>query len=212
MEKKVLLKLHGIDVNVIIRDGKLSRSAHYSYGQIYFTCPINTPNFVLKGYLERIFKKSLLEKFDKEPLYNENYCFVLGEKRRLIRPYSNLEINKGDIIIKDDEDLMNKLKRLFQDIIISRVRRYEVIMNTKKHEVKVTNMSAARGKNYYSKGLLTFSYELIFFSIELIDAIVIHELAHDFYQNHSKSFYDIVYTYCKDYDIRINKLTFGVKK
>ncbi len=213
MEKKVVINLHGIDIGVIIIDTKkMTRTVHYSYGQIYVSCPIDTPLFIIKMRLEKMFKINTLLKFDKEQLYSENYCYILGEKRRLIRPFSYLDPQKEDIIIKNDEDLLKKLRKLAYDIILSRVRRYEVIMQTKRHEIKITSMYAARGKNYYRKGLLTFADELIHFSLDLIDAIVIHELAHDFQQNHSKKFYEIVYTYCSDYDSRIKKLTYGVKK
>lgn len=213
MEKKVVINLHGIDVSVIIIDTKsMIRTVHYSYGQLYVSCPIDTSLSVLKMRLEKMFDLKTLLKFDKDQLYSDSYCYVLGEKRRLIRPFSYLEPKKEDLIIKNNEDLIIKLKKLAYDILVSRVRRYEIIMQTKKHEIKITAMYAARGKNYYRKGLLTFAYELVHFSLELIDAIVIHELAHDFQQNHSKKFYEIVYTYCSDYDSRIKKLSYGVKK
>lgn len=213
MEKKVLVNLHGFNVPVILSDAKrMARSSHYTYGQIYLTCPIDISYDKLKQFLERIYLPKLLVKFNLEQLYTDEYCYILGEKRRRIGPFSYLEPTKNDIIVKDDEELISKLKKLAYDIILSRVRKYEEIMKTKKHDIKITTMSAARGKNYYKKALLTFSSELIHFSIDLIDAIVVHELAHDFYQDHSQKFYSVVYTYCPDYDQRIKKLSYGEKK
>lgn len=213
MEKKLTLNINGFSVPVIIINAPyLARTSHYSYGQIYISCPIGINEKVLVKYLEKCYKPSILKKFDREELHTDSYCYVLGEKRRIVRPFCALKVQKEDIIVRNDEELKAKLKKLSYDLLLSRVRRFETIMQTKKHDVKVTSMYAARGKNYYKKNLLTFSSDLIHFSVELIDAIVIHELAHDFVQNHSKKFYEIVYNYCSDYDERIRKISYGVKK
>lgn len=213
MEKKLRLNIDGYFIDVVIKSASyFHKTSHYSYGQIYVSCPLNTKEKDIVNYIKRCYPKKVLDKFPSDYLYSENYCYVLGEKRGLIRPNSLNPITSNSIVIKNDEELKKKLIKLAKDVITSRVRMYEKIMNTKTHEVKVNSMYAARGKNYYSKGLLTFSYELVHFSLELIDAIVIHELAHDFKQNHSASFYEIVYKYCPNYDIKIKKLSFGVKK
>lgn len=215
MEKKVVLNLHGLNIVVILFEMSIaSKSAHYTYGRIYYGCPYDRMKIeTIRNYLEKIFSYKLLNMFAKEDLYGENHCYILGEKHNLILPHSHLNIQKGDIVALNYAELNAKLKYFALDILTSRVRKYEVIMKTnKKHQIKITNMYAARGKNYIRKGLITFGYELVHFSLDLMDAIVIHELAHDFEANHSQAFYKIVYTYCPDYDIRIKKLNFGVKK
>ena len=56
---------------------------------------------------------------------------------------------------------------------------------------------------------ITFSLELIHFSPEIIDSVIIHELAHDFYRDHSIRFYNVVYQYCPNYDSLRNKMVKG---
>ncbi len=213
MIKRIIINIHGFDIAVILTNAsKMASISHYTYGQIYLSCPFSTSIDKIKISLEKRFSYRLLAKFDHELLFTDSYCYILGEKRRRVKPFSYLEITKNDFFAKDDEELFDKLKKLAYDILLSRVRKYETIMNTKKHDIKITAMSAARGKNYYKKSLLTFAYELVHFSLELIDAIVIHELAHDFYQDHSSNFYNVVYKFCPDYNKRIEKLNYGVKK
>ncbi len=213
MEKKVLINLYGKDIAVVIHNSlNFLKTSRYSYGQIYIGCPIDAKIEDIKKYLQRTYNKKTIDKFSDEPLYGQDYCYILGEKRRIIRPFSQVIPSRGDIIIENDEELQIKLNKLSLDIISSRVKYYEKIMNTKEHSVKITNMYAARGKNYFKKNVLTFARELIHFSLELIDAIVVHELSHDFEQNHYKSFYKVVEKYCDNYYLKIEKITYGVKK
>lgn len=50
-----------------------------------------------------------------------------------------------------------------------------------------------------SKGNLNFNWRLIFAPEEVVDYIVIHELAHRKEMNHSKAFYDVVASVMPDY-------------
>ena len=64
----------------------------------------------------------------------------------------------------------------------------------------------------YQKKLLTFDKDLIHYSLEIIDSIVIHELAHYYYHDHSHSFYNMVLKYCPNYKELQRKLTYGERK
>ena len=68
------------------------------------------------------------------------------------------------------------------------------------------------GTDSSGKKILTFNENLIHFSLDLIDQVVVHELCHDFYQNHSKQFYDKLSLYCPDYKLRKEKLIYGIRK
>ncbi len=49
------------------------------------------------------------------------------------------------------------------------------------------------------KGALSFNWRLIMAPPEVLDYVVVHELAHMKEHNHSKAFWDIVRRYCPDY-------------
>ena len=53
-----------------------------------------------------------------------------------------------------------------------------------------------------SKGNLNFNWRLIFAPEEVVDYIVVHELAHRKEMNHSRAFYDVVASILPDYKVR----------
>lgn len=81
-----------------------------------------------------------------------------------------------------------------------RVRHFEGLMGIKRpYKVRVRNMSSRLGVNSAKTYSLTFSLYLYHFSPEVVDSVVVHELAHHFVRDHSKRFYDALLPYCPDY-------------
>ena len=61
-------------------------------------------------------------------------------------------------------------------------------------------MKSRYGSNSKKTKTLNFNLILIHYDVEVIDSVIIHELAHIKVFNHSKEFYDVVYRYCPNYD------------
>ena len=57
-----------------------------------------------------------------------------------------------------------------------------------------------------AKGNVNFNYRLCYLSEELLDYVVIHELAHRRYMDHSREFWAEVEKYCPDYKQRKKQL------
>ena len=68
------------------------------------------------------------------------------------------------------------------------------------------NSARTRWWSCSSKGTLSFSYRLIAFPEETIDAVIVHELSHLSHANHSKRFWDLVYSILPDYEARVKIL------
>ena len=68
------------------------------------------------------------------------------------------------------------------------------------------NSARTRWGSCSSKGTLSFSYRLVAFPEETIDAVIVHELAHLTHANHSKRFWDLVYAILPDYEARVKIL------
>jgi predicted metal-dependent hydrolase len=57
-----------------------------------------------------------------------------------------------------------------------------------------------------SRGAINFNWRLIVFKPEIIDYVIIHELAHLKHMNHSSSFWSFVESHCQNYEILMTEL------
>ena len=95
--------------------------------------------------------------------------------------------------------------------IIPRVEYFSEIMDLKYQEIKFRKMKGRWG-SCSSKRVLTFNTELIKTKKELIDYVVVHELAHLKHMNHSKEFHALVQKYLpnsKQYRQELKKTKFS---
>ena len=100
-------------------------------------------------------------------------------------------------------------KSLLLEYCVSAQREYEKIMGIPPYNVKVRTMSSRYGVNNKKTNTITYTAELVGYSKEIINAIIVHELSHHFERNHQKGFYDIVYKYCPNYKELHKKLRKG---
>ncbi len=68
------------------------------------------------------------------------------------------------------------------------------------------NSARTRWGSCSSRGNLSFSYRLVAYPRETIDAVIIHELAHLTHANHSAKFWSLVYEWMPDYEERVRAL------
>ena len=96
-------------------------------------------------------------------------------------------------------ELLSKTDRMkIQLKIGKRVRHYCEAMGVTVGYVTVKNQKT-RGGSCSAKGNVNFNYQLAFLPDELLDYVVIHELAHRRHMNHSRAFWAEVEKYCPDY-------------
>ncbi len=93
------------------------------------------------------------------------------------------------------------LLKTARQIIPQRVSYYSSIMNLYPSSVKITSAKKRFG-SCSSKNALCFSYMLMQYPIEAVDYVVVHELAHIKFHNHSSEFYSLIENYMPDYKKR----------
>lgn len=72
--------------------------------------------------------------------------------------------------------------------------------------VKIRDMKTRFGSMTWTKGIVRFATTLIAYPPEVVDSVIVHELAHIFEPNHQKRFYSIVRRYIPNYDEHRKKL------
>ena len=100
---------------------------------------------------------------------------------------------------------VKRLRAKANEIIPKRIEYYSNLMNLHPTGIKITSAKKRFG-SCNGKNSLCFSYFLMKFSDDVIDYVVIHELAHIKHHNHSRQFYDLVEQYMPDYKQAERKL------
>lgn len=96
---------------------------------------------------------------------------------------------------------LNNIRTVFRE----KTAYYCNIMNVRVGRITVRNQKTRWG-SCSSKGNVNFNYQLYYMPETLLDYVVIHELAHRKYMNHSKDFWKEVQKYCPDYKERRKEL------
>lgn len=211
MREQVILNVKGYPVKVeITYTTRNSRSYRYSFGIINVRMTKRKTLTQLQNDLNKVFSEDIIKHFVKEPLIDGNYAFILGEVTRVYPVKEGInELDNLRLLVNGKKI---SAKKYLYNIIKARVDYFERQMGLLEHEVSIKRLTAVLGNNCFKKKHLSFNERLIHFSIDLIDQVVIHELCHDFYQNHSPDFYKKLKEYCPDYKERKQKLIYGVRR
>ena len=96
---------------------------------------------------------------------------------------------------------LDKLKKQARKIIVPKVERYAHIMNVEYGRIAIRAQKTRFG-SCSSKGNLNFNCVLALMPEEIVDYVVVHELAHLKQMNHSKLFWAEVEKVLPDYKKR----------
>lgn len=107
------------------------------------------------------------------------------------------------------ESELAELKTRAKEIIPEKVKYFSSIMGVNPTRVSI-NSAKTRFGSCSSKTTLNFSCRLMSYDERAIDYVVVHELAHIVYHNHSKSFWALVEKYLPDYRDRKKLLKYEV--
>ncbi|MEE0980838.1 MAG: SprT family zinc-dependent metalloprotease [Acutalibacteraceae bacterium] len=97
-----------------------------------------------------------------------------------------------------DDKRIAELKRSAKILLPERVNYYSKIMGVEPTGIKITSAQKRFG-SCSTKNSICFSYLLMLYPQEAIDYVVVHELAHIRFHNHSKDFYGFIESVLPDY-------------
>ena len=161
----------------------------------------------------RLKDKDLLEissnryfsKLDAVELINRQKEWIVNKKEYFIKKqkYENSYLYFGERFEKNELkiDLDTLYKNEAKKIIPILVEKFSKQMNLFPTSIKYRKNKRTWGSCNYKNGL-NFNILLVQFPLEVIEYIVIHELAHIKHKNHSKAFWSLVSKYCSDYKRR----------
>lgn len=147
----------------------------------------------------------------KKVLIKENGMYIFGEFVNFEEGF--IKVLNHNILYSTPEDFYKKVNKIVKPYFDERLKYFEEIMNVMPlYNLKLRKSTTRYGCNIKKTHTITFNLELIHYDSEIIDSVIIHELAHHFEFNHQKNFYKIVYKYCPNYDDLDRKLKRGIVK
>ena len=149
---------------------------------------------------------------------------VLGEDYKLVVEYKNVKIPELKI---ENKEIQVKLPHIYKKM--QNPDAIEVIINKMYEKIAEKEIERAMEKtrilleiapeDYEIKRLenrnilavckdkkITVNPDIVMYSRDIIDYIVLHEFCHLKYKNHTKSFYNMLKTYMPDYEEKVKEL------
>ena len=169
---------------------------------------VTTSYFATKGSIIRLLEsnkneiKKMIDHQLKEKDKMESF-FYLGKKYDIIEVSNQdrVEIIDDTIYVKNKKELNKWYKeemiRIFDERFVSIYNRFEEIK--KSPILKIRTMKTRWGVYNKANHSITLNSRLIEFDIEIIDYVIIHELAHIIHFDHSADFWSLVAKYCPNY-------------
>ena len=180
-------------------------------GNLHASLPMYAPTFLLKSLINNSREKIRKMMSQSKPEYIYENGMQIGKSHTLIIQPTNLDnfsISKHgqQIIVKLPNDISisdKTVSRKIRDTIISALkleaksylpRRLSFLAD--KYDMKYTKIkfshASGRWGSCSSRGTISLNIALMKLPFELIDYIIIHELAHTKQMNHSQDFWQLV--------------------
>lgn len=168
---------------------------------------VTTNYFVTKSMIKQILDNNygyLSRNIEKQKIKQEknNEFYYLGEKYDIIFFDSKkIEIINNRIYVKDEATLNRWLKKEIKRIFSERLA---IIYNEFEEDIpypnlRIRHMTTRWGVCNKKTITVTLNSELIRYSLDKLDYVIIHELSHLIHFNHSKEFWTLVSKYCPRY-------------
>ncbi len=200
-----IYKYKNKDIPVHVKHSR-QRNIYYRYRKdgFHVSAPYLTgQKTILKG-LDKFADKLIVqfEKMNSNYSFDYDFVYLLGE-----------QVSLKSLNIENMRELHEFLQKNAEIYIKELVRKNEEIMGiSEPYKVKIKPTERQFGSNSKRTHTLSFQNDLIHYSKEIIESVVVHELAHDFERNHGGNFYNIIYKYCPNYKELQKKLKKGIHK
>lgn len=169
--------------------------------------------FEKREWIEKTQKRVHSRKTKKMSFSDGSEISLFG-KKVLLKYTKNIRkiARDGDCLLVPESDsaiVKKKVEKFFRDslsdIIKARVFSYSKKTGLKPVAVRISGAKRRWG-SCTSRGVVSFSYMLAMVSVDLIDYVVAHELAHLKHHNHSPAFYSLLEEILPDHRERSKRL------
>ena len=131
---------------------------------------------------------------------NDNF-YYFGKKYDIIYGFNDIEINDNKIYAPSKQKLDNYIKEDIKRIFKEKLDYWYNIFEEKIPipNLKIRKMTSRWGVCNIKNHNVTLNYQLSKYDISCLDYVIVHELSHFIYHDHSKNFWALVAKYYPKY-------------
>lgn len=178
------------------------------------TLIIKTPKNISKDFLLNLIEKRknwtierINIKNNKKELIDNNKILFMGKEIEISINKNSLLNNGGYCEFSSDkllvyissnynEEMLNHIiKKWYKDqcskTMSERVKEFSIKYNLMYKTITIKEQKTVWGTCNINNDL-TFNWKIMFFDLEVIDYLIVHELVHTIHKNHSKNYWDAV--------------------
>lgn len=182
-----------------VKDGVINVSTNYLESNKKILKLINDNRTSIEKMINKDINKR--EKDSKFYYFGTSYDIIIGS-------FSEVDIANDKVFVPSYKELEKWLNKNIREIFTNRLNYWynEFEENIPKPSLKLRKMTTRWGVCNTKSKCITLNIELFKYDKECLDYVIVHELSHLVYPNHSKSFWNVVSKYCPNYKILRNKL------
>lgn len=177
-------------------------------GEISLSIPLRTKENHILEFLEKNLewlRKTSAKIKAKNSAKNENQVEFLGLNYELIidKNASGVSIELFSIKAASKADFRRFCDQKAKELLNASIARFAPLIARPINHISFKHMRTRWGSCNKAKGYINLNLDLITKKKEFIEYVVLHELAHLVYANHSKDFYALISKHMPDYKARI---------
>ena len=186
-----IIKKNNRNTYIRVKNGKIVVTTNY----------LTSKNSIIKLINDN--KKSILDmiNIDKKKQEKEDNFYYFGKKYNVIYGFKEIEFSDDKIYASNrrelDKYILNSLKKIYQDRIDYWYNLFDEKIPVP--NLKIRKMTSRWGVCNIRNHNITLNYQLVSYDISCLDYVIVHELSHFIYPNHSKSFWSLVGKYYPRY-------------
>ena len=177
-------------------------------GEISLSIPLRTKENHILEFLEKNLewlRKTSAKIKAKNSAKNENQVEFLGSNYELIidKKANGVSIELFSIKAASKADFRRFCDEKAKELLNASIARFAPLIARPINHISFKHMRTRWGSCNKAKGYINLNLDLITKKKEFIEYVVLHELAHLVYANHSKDFYALISKHMPDYKARI---------
>lgn len=171
------------------------------------TIVVTTNYFVTKHQIKKMLDDNYnflfknLKRMERKQEQDEKFLLLGNEYNIIVMTDSKVEIVGSNIYTPSIKKLDSWLKKEMKDLFLKRIDYYYNLFeeDIPYPNMRIRKMTTRWGVCNRKSNTVTLNSELIKYDITKLDYVVVHELSHFIFFNHSKDFWNLVSKYCPNY-------------